>query len=191
MEGNRSSILEEDWLFDNFANVPGDLVIHASDVVRNIMGNAVYGFMLKFDSTTGQAQEPTEEQKQCIQTLYDRLRNYWDAVGRSNMVPVDEEELARMTPEQREMRQKEQEKKILERMPKMGYFLAVAGDYCTETEHETYTPDMEDDVEEEKDRDEDKQRDEKEGEEVDKEKEEEGGEAEEEEEKERKRRREG
>eukprot|EP00557_Chaetoceros_sp_GSL56_P011530 CAMPEP_0176487150 /NCGR_PEP_ID=MMETSP0200_2-20121128/5963_1 /TAXON_ID=947934 /ORGANISM="Chaetoceros sp., Strain GSL56" /LENGTH=183 /DNA_ID=CAMNT_0017883929 /DNA_START=89 /DNA_END=640 /DNA_ORIENTATION=- len=164
MEGTRSKLLDENWLDDKFcSDINPDLRIMASDVVRGIMGNAVYGFVVELDSATGQVQQQvTEEQKQCIQTLYEILSNHWDTVGK-NM--IHREDWGAMTSQE----QQELQDKVNCMMPKMGYFLAVAGDYDTETEHETYIPNQinaeqeeeqeeEEDVEEEEEEEEARRR---------------------------------
>jgi type IV secretory pathway VirB10-like protein len=165
MEGTSSPILDEEWLLHTFP--PDDysfLGIYASDVVRNIIGTAVYGFYTALDSTTGQVQPPTNEQKQCIQTLYEHLCNYWSAVGRRQQ----EEDVTLMTPEQKQ----EHEEKIKKMMPKMGYFVVVSGDYNTEEGHERYTPTAEDDEDDEEEENEQEQKEEEQKEEEEEEEEE-------------------
>ncbi len=107
MEGDRNMVLAKDWLEVNFP----DVGIFASDVVRNCMGNAVYGCTVRLNAATGQALA-TDAQKECIQMLYTLLENYWKEIGTKYDTKYD--------------------------MPRMGYFTVVAGDY--EQEHTEYIP---------------------------------------------------
>lgn len=71
MEGDRSQILDQEWLESKYPYMN----VFASDVVRNTMGNAVYGYSLDFDEATGQSQ-PTDGQKEDVQQLYTFLCEY-------------------------------------------------------------------------------------------------------------------
>ena len=76
MEGDRNMILARDWLEINFPQ----LSTYASDVVRNTMGNAVYGITGHLDSETGQVFVDNEDKK-CVQELYSLLMNYCEETG--------------------------------------------------------------------------------------------------------------
>lgn len=71
MEGDGFRILDQEWLESAYP----EMYTYASDVVRNTMGNATYGYTLWLDPATGQAQA-TEEQKASVQELYTRLHEY-------------------------------------------------------------------------------------------------------------------
>ncbi len=76
MESDRSMVLERDWLEVNFPQ----LSVYASDVVRNTMGNAVYGILGHLDSETGQV-IVAEVDKKCVQELYSLLVKYCEETG--------------------------------------------------------------------------------------------------------------
>ncbi len=76
MEGDRNMVLEREWLEINFPQ----LCIYASDVVRNTMGNAVYGIVGHLDAETGQARIDPEDKKY-VQELYSLLVNYCKETG--------------------------------------------------------------------------------------------------------------
>jgi hypothetical protein len=76
MEGDRSMVLERDWLEVNFPQ----LSVYASDVVRNTMGNAVYGITGHLDTETGQV-IVAEVDKKCVQELYSLLVKYCEETG--------------------------------------------------------------------------------------------------------------
>ncbi len=76
MESERDAMLEHDWLEENFPS----LNVYASDVVRNHMGNAVYGISVHLDQTTGQAYVSAED-KADVMRLYELLCNYYARLG--------------------------------------------------------------------------------------------------------------
>ena len=76
MEGDRYRILDQEWLESAYP----EMDTYASDVVRNIMGNATYGYTLHFDQVTGQAQA-TKSQKETVQQLYTLLCEYCEGEG--------------------------------------------------------------------------------------------------------------
>jgi hypothetical protein len=76
MEGDRCMVLEREWLETNFPEV----VLAASDVVRNTMGNAVYGVTVFLDNDTGKA-SASDAEKKSIQDLYRILLNYCEETG--------------------------------------------------------------------------------------------------------------
>ncbi len=82
MEGSRDMILERDWLEANFP----EMRTFASEVVRNCMGNAVYGYSIPLDSVTGQARV-SDSDKEEIQVLYSILEAYWKTSGDIHDMP--------------------------------------------------------------------------------------------------------
>jgi hypothetical protein len=76
MEGDRNMVLEREWLETNFPQ----LSVYASDVVRNTMGNPVYGITGHLDSETGQV-HVSDDEKKCIQELYSLLMKYCEETG--------------------------------------------------------------------------------------------------------------
>jgi hypothetical protein len=76
MEGDRSMMLEREWLETNFPQ----LATFASDVVRNTMGNAVYGITGDMCTATGQVYVD-EDDKKCVQKLYSLLVKYCEDTG--------------------------------------------------------------------------------------------------------------
>jgi hypothetical protein len=76
MESERDAMLERDWLEENFPS----LNMYASDVVRNHMGNAVYGISVHLDKTTGQACVSAENKAE-VMRLHELLCNYYARLG--------------------------------------------------------------------------------------------------------------
>jgi hypothetical protein len=77
METDRSAILDRDWLEEHFP----DIGIFASDVVRNTMGNAVYGITVYF-SADGQALA-TDNVKEEVARLHAVLSKHYESNGQS------------------------------------------------------------------------------------------------------------
>ena len=88
-------MLDCEWLAEHFP----DIQMWASDVVRNYMGSAIYGYAVYLKRETGMCTVPDKE-KADVEALYERLCTHYRAQG------VLEED-----------------------MPEMGYFLAMSGDY--------------------------------------------------------------
>lgn len=70
LESNRDQMLDREWLEENFTKIE----MYASDVVRNHMGSAIYGYAV-YLRPNGTA-TATEEQKADVQTLYDMICTY-------------------------------------------------------------------------------------------------------------------
>ncbi len=71
MESNRGIALSREWLEDYDI----EMSHCASDVVRNYMGNAVYGYIVTLCEETGQARA-TETQKESVERLHTLLCEY-------------------------------------------------------------------------------------------------------------------
>ncbi len=78
MEGDRNTVLDREWLDTHFPNMS----IYASDVVRNTMGNAVYGCTVHLCIMSGHA-NVTDEVKEDVQKLYDLLCKHCKESGQS------------------------------------------------------------------------------------------------------------
>lgn len=79
MEADRFMVIDTEWLEDEFPS----LGMFASDVVRNTMGNAVYGTIVDISQATGRANPPTNDYKTEVEHLYDILYRHcsleeWD-----------------------------------------------------------------------------------------------------------------
>ena len=103
--GDREFIIHYDYLEDTF---PG-ISLYALDVIRNNLGEAIYGISCELDKETGQAIISNEE-KQNVKKLYDEYIEYL----------------------KKQLSSKEFKKKMKE--IKLGFQLAVSGDYesCNE-----------------------------------------------------------
>ena len=75
-EDDRSVMLDPSWLEKHFA----DMEMCASDVVRNTMGNAVYGYRVIIDIKTGQAVVDDDSKKR-VRELYDILCKHYEKLG--------------------------------------------------------------------------------------------------------------
>lgn len=69
--GDREYIIDNDYLEDNFSGISE----YALDVVRNCLGEAVYGISCVLDRRTGQA-SISELNKEKIQNLYEKYIEY-------------------------------------------------------------------------------------------------------------------
>lgn len=77
MESDRSMVLDDEWFSENYPN----LGMFASDVVRNTMGNAVYGTSVGICEATGQVNPPTAESKAEVDRLYEILCQHCEVEG--------------------------------------------------------------------------------------------------------------
>lgn len=69
--GDRESIIDHDYLNEVFP----DINLYASDVVRNYLGESIYGIQCAFDPELGQAMiSPLEAAE--VQKLYDKYMEY-------------------------------------------------------------------------------------------------------------------
>lgn len=100
--GNRNFIIDYDYLADVFP----DISQYAGDVVRNYLGEAIYGISCEINKNTGQA-IISDENKEKVKKLYDKYIEYLN----------------------KHMTQKELKKKKKE--IQLCFCLAVSGDYET------------------------------------------------------------
>ena len=70
--GTRNLKFDADWLDENYPGVD----LYAHDIVRNYLGEPVYGFSCDSDIYTGVISKPSEEQKQMIQNLFHKYMEY-------------------------------------------------------------------------------------------------------------------
>lgn len=72
---NASSIkLDEDWIASKYPLIQ----CYASDIVRNYLGEPVYGVQCEFDTYTGVIVPPNEEETQMIKELYEKYLEYYE-----------------------------------------------------------------------------------------------------------------
>ena len=70
--GNRDLIFDEVWLYKNFE----DIECFAVDIVRNHLGEAIYGIQCYINIETGIVNGPIENNKDTIKKLYDKYIDY-------------------------------------------------------------------------------------------------------------------
>jgi hypothetical protein len=108
-ESNRDMMLDSEWLAEHFPNIQ----MWASDIVRNCMGSAIYGYAVYLQRETGMS-TVSDEEKADVEALYERMCAHYRAQG------VSEED-----------------------MPEMGYFLAMSGDYeCEHSSYVPNAPEL-------------------------------------------------
>ena len=110
--GYREHIIYHDYLYEVFP----DISQYAADIVRNYLGEAIYGIPCALDIKTGQALID-DSNKQKVYNLYDKYISYLKQ---------------KLTKKQFNIKIKEID---------LGFRLAVSGDY--DTCHEYIIPDLE------------------------------------------------
>ena len=70
---NRSIKLDDDWLASNYPMIE----CYAIDIVRNYLGEAVYGIQCDIDTDTGLVTGPNEEEMQIIKELYNKYLTFY------------------------------------------------------------------------------------------------------------------
>ena len=100
--GDRNSKFDEDWLYENY---PG-IECYAADIVRNYLGEPIYGVACYFDNVNGKAITPSEEEQETVKlyineksffTTSDVLKLISEALSAKN--ETLEERVIRMMPE--------------------------------------------------------------------------------------------
>ena len=117
--GDREYIIDYKYLEDKFPGISE----YASDVIRNCMGEAIYGISCALDMKTGQAIISDEDK--------DKVKNLYDKYVETMKIDLTQKDF------------KKKMKKI-----KLGFHLAVSGDY--ETFKERIILDEEEEEEEDK-----------------------------------------
>ena len=70
--GDRNSKFDSDWLYENYPKVE----CYAVDIVRNYLGEPIYGVVCDFDRNTGQAIGPSNKEKEIVKSLYNKYIQY-------------------------------------------------------------------------------------------------------------------
>jgi hypothetical protein len=98
---------DDEWMNSNYP----DIQCYAIDIVRNYLGEPVYGLECDFDTLTGKITSPSEEEMESVRELYNKYISYYNNTISSN----DSENI------------------------KLGYHIAVLG--WDEEEHSQIIPD--------------------------------------------------
>lgn len=70
--GDRNSKFDPDWLYENY---PG-IECYAADIVRNYLGEPIYGVACYFDNVNGKAITPSDEEQETVKNLYNTYIEY-------------------------------------------------------------------------------------------------------------------
>jgi len=69
----RNIKIDASWLENNYPSIS----CVASDIVKNYLGEAIYGIHCELDTITGKVTEPTEQEKQMVRELYNKYILYY------------------------------------------------------------------------------------------------------------------
>jgi hypothetical protein len=62
-----------DWIYDKYPAI----TCYAVDIVRNYLGEPIYGVPCDLDLLTGKVTQPTEEQEKVVTELYNKYIEYY------------------------------------------------------------------------------------------------------------------
>lgn len=65
---------DDDWLYKNYP----DIECYARDIVRNYLGEAIYGVRCDIDLLTGKVTGPEEKQEKMVVELYYKYLKYYN-----------------------------------------------------------------------------------------------------------------
>ena len=128
-EGNREFILDANWLRNNF----DDIECFALDVVRNHLGEAVYGIRADFVSKTGVASISEEKESKMKDLYYRWLESKGIKHNKKRKLASD----AGQAKESKEGDENNSEEES-EEISHLRFYLAVSGDAYETYEHEHY-----------------------------------------------------
>lgn len=71
---NRRDVrFDDDWMNSNYPNI----VCYGIDIVRNYLGEPIYGIHCDIDTNTGKVSSPSEEDIESLKELYNKYITYY------------------------------------------------------------------------------------------------------------------
>lgn len=109
---NQNIRFDDDWMNSNYPNIE----CYGMNIVRNYLGEPIYGIQCDIDTTTGNITSPSEEDVESLRELYNKYITYYKNTYSENNI-----------------------KNI-----QLGYHVAVLG--WDEEDHEQIIPDINEDI---------------------------------------------